>query len=59
MPPAERTIVIDKPVEEVFAFLTDPSNDHKWRTHLKEVSAEGPITVGTRIHKVVKGPAGR
>lgn len=59
MPSAQRTIVINKPVEEVFAFFTDPSNDDRWRMHLKEVSAEGPIAVGSRIHQVVKGPAGR
>jgi uncharacterized membrane protein len=59
MPSAQRTIVINRPVDDVFAFFTDPANELKWRTHVKEVSAAGPVAVGTRIHQVVKGPAGR
>ena len=59
MPSAQRIVVINRPVEEVFAFFTDPSNDLKWRTHVKEIAAEGPITVGSRVHQVVKGPGGR
>jgi len=58
MPSAQRTIVITRPVDEVFAFFTDPSNELKWRPHLKEVSAGDPMAVGTRIRQVVKGPAG-
>ncbi|TQJ52175.1 SRPBCC family protein [Phycicoccus sp. SLBN-51] len=59
MPAAQRTITINRPVEDVFAFFTDPNNETKWRTHLKEVSAAGPVLVGTTIHQVVTGPAGR
>ena len=59
MPSAQRTIVIDRPVDEVFAFFTDPSNDLIWRPQVKEVSAAGRIGVGSRIHQVVKGPGGR
>jgi uncharacterized membrane protein len=59
MPSARRTIVINKPVDEVFAFFTDPTNELKWRTHVKEVSTPGPVAVGTRIHQVVRGPGGR
>lgn len=59
MPSAQRSVVINRPVEEVFAFFTDPSNDPKWRTHVKEISAEGPVAVGGRVHQVIKGPGGR
>jgi uncharacterized protein YndB with AHSA1/START domain len=59
MPSAQRTILINRSVEEVFAFFTDPSNEPRWRTHVKEISAQGPMAVGTRIHQVVRGPAGR
>lgn len=59
MPSAQRTIVITRPVGEVFAFFTDPDNDPKWRPFLKEIKAAGPIAVGTRIHQLVPGPAGR
>ena len=59
MPSAERTVIIARPVSDVFAFFTDPANDLKWRPHLKEVSAEGPLAVGSRVHQVVPGPGGR
>jgi uncharacterized protein YndB with AHSA1/START domain len=59
MPSAQRSVVINRRREEVFGFFTDPSNESRWRPHLKEVSASGPISVGSRIHQVVKGPGGR
>jgi uncharacterized protein YndB with AHSA1/START domain len=59
MPSAQRSVVINRPVEEVFAFFTDPSNELTWRTHVKEIAAEGPRAVGGRVHQVVAGPGGR
>jgi uncharacterized protein YndB with AHSA1/START domain len=59
MPSAQRSVVIHRPREEVFDFFTDPSNESRWRSHVKEVSADGPIGVGSRIHQVVTGPGGR
>jgi uncharacterized protein YndB with AHSA1/START domain len=59
MPEAQRTIIIDRPVDQVFAFFTDPSNDLKWRTHAKEIAADGPPRVGSTIHQVIDGPGGR
>ena len=59
MPKAQRTIVIDRPVDQVFAFFTDPQNDSKWRPHVKEIAARGPVGVGSTIHQVVEGPGGR
>jgi len=58
MPSAQRTIVINRPADQVFAFFADPANDQKWRAHVKEVAAEGPAQVGSRIHQV-EGPGGR
>ncbi len=59
MPHAERTIVINRSPDEVFRFLTTPANDPSWRTGVKEISAEGPIAVGTKVHQLVAGPGGR
>jgi uncharacterized protein YndB with AHSA1/START domain len=59
MPEAQRTILIDRPADTVFAFFADPANDQKWRPHVKEIAAPGPIAVGTTVHQVVAGPAGR
>jgi len=59
MPSAQRTITIDRPPDQVFAFFSDPANDQKWRPHVKEIAAEGAPGVGRRIHQVVEGPMGR
>jgi len=59
MPSAARNLVIARPVSAVFAFFTDPENDQKWRSHVKEIKAEGPPKVGAKIHQVVAGPGGR
>ena len=59
MPEVRRTIVIERPPDQVFAFLTDPANDHRWRRPVKEISASGPLGRGSVVHQVVRGPAGR
>jgi uncharacterized protein YndB with AHSA1/START domain len=59
MSSAQRTIVIDRPPNQVFSFFADPANDRTWRPHVKEIAAEGPPGVGSRIHQVVEGPGGR
>lgn len=56
---ASRTVVINRPIEDVFAFFTTHSNDKSWRSHVKEISDDGPPGVGAHIHQVVKGPGGR
>jgi hypothetical protein len=48
-----------RPPDQVFAFFTDPDNDLRWRSHVKEASADGPIRVGSSVHQVVSGPGGR
>lgn len=57
MPSAERTITINRPVDEVFRFFSTPANDPSWRTHVKEIS--GTPAPGARIHQVISGPGGR
>lgn len=59
MPHAERTITINRPPEQVFAFFTDPANDRRWRSGVKEVAAAGAPARGARVHQVVAGPGGR
>jgi len=60
MPAATHTVTVDRPVEQVFAFFTDHGNDPQWRPLVKEIDPVGvPAAVGSVIHQVVKGPAGR
>ena len=47
-------ISINRPIQEVFAFVTDHSNDKLWKpfvTESRQISA-GPINVGTRFEIV-------
>lgn len=46
------SITIARPVEEVFAYVTDTSNDPAWHTDILEVQkrSEGPIGMGTKWH---------
>jgi uncharacterized membrane protein len=49
----ERSIVIDRPVDEVFNFVHDPRNDASWQTTLIESTQvdDGPLRVGTQIRE--------
>src|SRR6185503_2743381 len=60
MKPAEETIVIDRPLGEVFAFVTDQRNTPQWQAGLLEVQrlTDGPSGVGTR-HALVRSFLGR
>jgi uncharacterized membrane protein len=50
----ERSIVIDRPVQQVWDFVHDTGNDALWQTTLVEskVLTEGPKRVGTRVKEV-------
>lgn len=51
----ERSVVIDRPVAEVFAYVSDSSNDPMWQTGVESVSLEGPASVvGSRYTEVRK-----
>ena len=50
----EISTVINRPVEEVFAFLSNPENDPKWRSGIEvKKTSEGPIGVGATYRTVV------
>ena len=50
----ESSIVINRPVEEVFALLSNQENNPKWQAESLEVkkTSDGPIGVGTTFHSV-------
>jgi hypothetical protein len=56
MPSAERTLTIAAPIDEVFAFFTNPENDVKWRDELVEAAPEGPMGLNTIIRQQVSAP---
>jgi hypothetical protein len=50
----ERSIVIGRPVEEVWEFVHDIANDRLWQTTLTESEqlTGGPMGVGTKVREV-------
>jgi uncharacterized membrane protein len=50
----ERSIVIEKPVEDVWEFVHDTTKDALWQTTLVESQqlTDGPIDVGTTVREV-------
>ena len=52
----EATVVIDRPIDEVFAFLADGENDKKFSARVLEIAktTDGPPGVGTLYASTVK-----
>ena len=50
------TVVVDRPIEDVFAFLADGENDPKFSPRVLEMAktTDGPPAVGTRFASTVK-----
>jgi hypothetical protein len=48
--------VIDRPIDEVFAFLADGTNDPTFSPRVQEIrkTTEGPVAVGTVFESTVK-----
>jgi uncharacterized protein YndB with AHSA1/START domain len=56
---ATHTVTVAQPIDQVFAFLADGTNNPKWRpgvTTIKHVSGDG---VGALWAQQMKGPGGR
>jgi len=50
------SVVIDRPVEQVWAWLNDEQNELIWRRpYLKEIRRVGPYAVGTRFEGINNG----
>ena len=47
----ENTVIINRPIDEVFAFVTDPATTPQWQANLvrSEILSDGLMGVGTRI----------
>ena len=48
--------IIDRPVEEIWSFVSDPGNDPKWYQGTMEVRqiSEGPTALGTTFEAVIQ-----
>lgn len=60
MASVQRTIVINRPVDEVFAYFANVANDPQWRGEtVKEIAVSGAMRQGAHIHqKLAAGPLG-
>jgi uncharacterized protein YndB with AHSA1/START domain len=59
MPNAQRTVTIERPPSEVFAYFADCENNPQWRTHVKEINRLGPVGPGAKYRQRIAGPGGR
>jgi len=60
VPSAERTVTIRRPVDQVFAYLADGTNDPQWRSGVLEIERTSDADgVGTVYRQVLAGPGGR
>ena len=52
----EHSVVIERPVQEVFAFSADPNNDALWLSSTLETeqTSEGPMGVGATFRNTTK-----
>jgi hypothetical protein len=50
------SVVIDRPIDEVFAFVADGTNDPKFSPRVQEIrkTTDGPVGVGTIFESTVK-----
>jgi len=58
-PSAANDVTIARPVDEVFAFFSNPAeNDARWRPGVVEITHESGEGVGARYAQRMKGPGG-
>jgi uncharacterized protein YndB with AHSA1/START domain len=50
----EHSVVIDRSVEDVFAYVADQTNEPKWHTDVLEVRPEGRVELGSTVTWLVK-----
>lgn len=51
---AEHTVDITRPVEEVFDFVIDQSNEPKWHTDVLEVEPKERLELGSKVTWLIK-----
>jgi uncharacterized protein YndB with AHSA1/START domain len=57
---AQRSVVISRPIEEVFDFLADGTNNPRWQTRVTTTTlqSDDPLGVGTAFEQSVRHPLG-
>jgi uncharacterized membrane protein len=58
MPSAQKTVMINRPATEVFAFLADGENDLRWRPNVTDIAHVSGTGLGAVYRQGIKGPGG-
>ena len=48
----KHTIIIDRPLNDVFAFVTNLQNETRWQPEIKLVTLEGPLQAGSTFREL-------
>lgn len=57
---SEYAVTVNRPVEEVFDFLADGTNNQKWRSAVMSIKkVSGGDGLGATYEQVLRGPGGR
>lgn len=60
MPDAESTITIERPIQDVFAYLADGTNNPRWRPGVLSIERTSPDSgAGATYRQKLRGPGGR
>jgi uncharacterized protein YndB with AHSA1/START domain len=59
VPSASKTITINRPIDEVFAYVADGLNGPKWRSGILDIAHASGEGVGAVYRQGVAGPGGR
>jgi len=59
MPSAQKSVTINRPIDAVFAYVTDGMNGAKWRPGVLDTEHVSGTGVGAVYRQGVKGPGGR
>lgn len=47
----KHTVIINRPIDEVFAFVTNLNNETRWQSEIKSVTLEGPLEAGSTFRE--------
>jgi uncharacterized protein YndB with AHSA1/START domain len=50
----EHSVTVERPPEDVFAYLAEPANLPEWQASVLEARTDGPVAQGTKLTEVRK-----
>jgi uncharacterized membrane protein len=58
---AEKTVIINRPLQSVFEFILNGANNRLWRSSVLDIKplGEAPYGAGSKFQQGLKGPGGR